>query len=118
MSKSHISGLFAAVLLIAGMSLSAQAETFKGEVMDSTCAASGSHAAMQKDHPGLSAKDCTLECVKMGAKYVLYDASTKTAYKLSDQKKPEQFAGDKVDVSGTLDKATRTIKVENIKAAS
>jgi len=37
-------------------------------------------------------------CVKAGSKYVLYDTSSKTVYELSDQKKPEQFAGQKVTV--------------------
>jgi hypothetical protein len=110
--------IITAVLLVAGVSLSAQAENFKGEIMDSACAASGSHAAMQKGHADLTAKDCSTACVKMGAKYVLYDPSSKTVYKLTDQKKPADFAGDKVEVSGTLDKATKTIKVEEIKAAS
>jgi len=53
--------------------------TFKGEIMDSACAKSGSHDGMMKAHPGMkTAKDCTLGCVKAGSKYVLYDASTKT----------------------------------------
>lgn len=104
-------------LLLAGASFAQSEHTYKGEIMDSACAKSGSHAAMQKDHPGTN-KECTLACVKMGAKFVLYDAATKTTYQLSDQKKPEEFAGDKVEVSGTLDKATKTIKVNNIEAMS
>jgi hypothetical protein len=119
MTKPRTLGIIAALLLlVAGVSLSAQAETFKGEIMDSACAAAGSHAAMQKAHPEFTAKDCTLGCIKMGATFVLYDASTKTVYKLSDQKKPEGFAGAKVEVSGTLDKATKTIKVTDIKVGS
>jgi hypothetical protein len=49
---------------------------------------------------------------------VLYDAATKTVYQLSDQTKPAQFAGAKVTVTGTLNDATKTITVANIKAAS
>jgi hypothetical protein len=64
-----------------------------------------------------TAKDCTLGCVKAGSQYVLYDASTKTVYELSDQKKPEQFAGQKVTVVGKLDKASNTITETNIKPA-
>jgi hypothetical protein len=39
-------------------------------------------------------------------------------YELDDQTKPANFAGDKVKVMGTLDKATKTIHVSDIKAAS
>jgi hypothetical protein len=56
--------------------------------------------------------------VKMGATYVLYNPATKTSYQLDDQKKPEQFAGEKVTVNGSLDAATNTIHVENITAAT
>src|SRR5579884_2244763 len=55
---------------------------------------------------------------KMGAKYVLYDAASKTTYQLDDQTKPAQFAGEKVTVNGSLDSATNTIHVENIAAAT
>jgi len=50
---------------------------------------------------GGSAKDCTLECVKGGAKYILVDPSGKI-YQLSDQKQPGAVAGAKVKVTGTL----------------
>jgi hypothetical protein len=61
---------------------------------------------------------CTANCVKMGGKYVLYDAAKKTVYQLDDQQKPEQFAGQKVTVTGTLDKATKTVHVTSIQAGS
>ena len=57
-------------------------------------------------------------CVKNGAKYVLFNAASKTVYQLDDQKKPGQFAGAKVAVTGTLDASTKTIHVTGIKAAS
>jgi hypothetical protein len=53
----------------------------------------------------------------MGSKYVLFNAD-KTFYNLSDQKKPAQFAGQKVEVTGSLNKSTKTIHVKDIKAAS
>ncbi|MBS1867921.1 MAG: hypothetical protein JSS69_18580, partial [Acidobacteria bacterium] len=46
------------------------------------------------------------------------NAEKKTTYQLDDQTKPEEFAGKKVKVVGTLDKATSTIHVTSIKAAS
>jgi hypothetical protein len=52
--------------------------------------------------PGKSDKECTLECVKAGSKYVLADLASGKVYQLSDQKKPEELAGQKVKVTGTL----------------
>ena len=57
--------------------------------------------------------ECTTACVMAhGATYVLFDG--KDVYSLSDQKAPEAFAGQKVTVVGTLDAATKTIRVESI----
>jgi hypothetical protein len=99
-----------------------KAETVTGEIMDSSCAKMGSHEMMEKQHgmPSNAASDkaCTLACVKAGASYVLYDSATKTVYQLDDQKKPAQFAGEKVKVTGTVDKANGTIHVAKIAKAS
>src|SRR5438309_7408835 len=85
--------------------------TFTGVITDSECA-KGDHKAMNM---GPDPK-CVTECVKgMGGKYVLYDG--KETYTLSDQKSPEKFAAKKVTVKGTLDAATKTIRVDSIKAA-
>jgi len=97
----------------------AQDRTFNGEIMDSACAKMGSHDAMMKEHSDIKdAKACTLGCVKTGAKFVLYDAASKTVYELDDQQKPMPFAGEKVKVMGTFDKATNTIHVTDIQGAS
>jgi hypothetical protein len=63
-------------------------------------------------------KECTLACIKAGRKFVLFDAASKKYHNLDDQKKPEPFAGQKVQVTGTLDKSSNTIHVTDIKAAS
>ena len=86
--------------------------------MDSACAKAGNHDAMINSGKMKDAKSCTLGCVKGGAKLVLYDSSTKTAYELDDQKKSEQFAGEKVTVTGTVDKANNTIHVAKIAKAA
>ncbi|HEX5411734.1 MAG TPA: DUF5818 domain-containing protein [Terriglobia bacterium] len=91
--------------------------SFSGEIMDDMCAGMGSHEGMLQGGKVKNAQECTRECVKMGAKYALYNAATKTTYQLDDQKKPSQFAGQKVTVTGSLDAATNTIHVENITAA-
>ena len=105
---------------------SAKDRTFSGEIMDSQCAKNASHEMMLKKE-GMGDKDpndpmvkamCTKNCVKLGGKYVLFDAASKTVYELDDQTKPEQFAGQKVKVTGTLDKATKTIHLTGITPAS
>lgn len=103
------------VLLAAGTGFGQTAQTFTGDIMDSNCAKMGSHAAMEKEHGMPNAKACTLGCVKGGAKLVLYNTATKMTYELDDQKKPEAFAGEKVQVKGTLDSASNTIHVESIR---
>jgi hypothetical protein len=117
--KRRALGLLGA-LLFGGLTFAAQTNhTYTGEIMDSACARTGSHEGMMKSHANIkTAKDCTLGCVKAGSQYVLYDVSTKTVYQLDDQKKPEQFAGKNVTVTGSLDAASKTIHVANIKAAS
>jgi hypothetical protein len=101
--------LFALSLVLAGVTLSAQQDTMKysGEIMDSRCAAMDGHS-------GKEAKACTLACVSGGASFVLYSPVGQTVYQLDDQKKPAEFAGQKVQVIGTLDKTTKTIHVTAI----
>ncbi len=94
-------------------------KTFSGEIMDSQCAMMGSHdpagyKMTKTDNP----KDCTSACVNMGGKFVLYDGTKKSTSMLDDQEKPKEFAGQKVKVTGTYDKATKTIHVESIEPAS
>ena len=115
MKKFLIASLASASLL--AVSLAAQkSQTFTGEIMDQQCALLGGHSLMQTK--GESGKDCTNRCVSIGGKYVLYDAATKTVYMLDDQKKPQAFAGEKVQVTGAFDTSTKTIHVATIKSAS
>jgi hypothetical protein len=93
------------------------AATFTGEIMDEACAKGGGHESMFKKMGTNDPKACTEACIKSGSKYVLFE-SGKTFYSLSDQKKPKAFAGQKVQVTGTLNKSTKTIQVTDIKAAS
>lgn len=104
-------------------------KTFTGEIMDSQCAMMGSHEKMEGMHSdmfkkpspaltGPEARKCTLACVKMGGKFVLYNKATKTTYKLDDQAKPRQFAAEKVKVTGTYDPSTMTIHVASIRKAA
>jgi Protein of unknown function (DUF5818) len=124
--KRYVLPVLAAVLLTSLSFAAPKGKTFKGEIMDSQCAMNGSHAEMLKKE-GMADKDpndamakkmCTENCVKMGGKYVLYDAAAKKVYQLDDQTKPRQFAGQNVKVTGTVDKAGETIHVTNIEPGS
>jgi len=92
--------------------------TFRGQIMDSACAKMGNHDAGYKMTNTNTPKDCTLACVKGGSTFVLYNSARKTTYKLDDQQKPEEFAGQKVRVVGTYNTKTKTIHVEKIEPAS
>ena len=97
---------------------SADVQTFSGEIIDTLCAANGSHQKMmqQMKSMGNDKATCVKQCLLLGAKYALYDDAKKTFYRLDDQAKDkvEPFAGQRVQVTGTLDK--KTIKVSDIKA--
>ena len=108
----------AAGLLLAPGFAAAKDTTFSGEIMDSQCAKGGGHESMFKKDGTEDPKACTLACVKAGGKFVLFDAATKTYHMLDNQTKPRPFAGQKVDITGTLNKASNTIHVTDIKAAS
>ena len=114
--KKLVMSIGACLLLTCGFG-AAKDTTFSGEVMDQACAKGGGHESMFKKMGTNDPKGCTLACVKGGSKFVLFKAD-KTFYQLDDQKKPEAFAGQKVEVTGTLDKASKTIHVADIKAAS
>jgi uncharacterized protein DUF5818 len=118
MKKSAITLAATLMLMLPSLSFgAAKAKTFTGSIMDSQCAKMGSHDAMKQKAGIATDAECTKQCVSMGGKYVLYNADTKTVYELDDQKKPEEFAGAKVTVKGTYDRATKTIHVESIEAA-
>jgi len=123
MRRSAFLAVVVSVLFVSALSFSMSAAaadaTYSGEIMDSQCAkmSAKSHVMVNKDKVVIDPKECTLTCVKNGGKYVLYDATTKTVYQLDDQMKPEKFAGEKVKVTGTLDKDTSTIHLKDINAA-
>jgi uncharacterized protein YdeI (BOF family) len=108
---------FVAILFVLAMAMAralaqqAENDTFVGMISDSMCGL---------EHPaGMGTdKECTLMCIKGGSKYVLADATNKVIYQLDDQKSPEKFAGQKVKITGTLDKETKTIKVKSIESAA
>ena len=99
------------LFLVAALSAGQEKQTFTGVITDDMCP-TGTHTHMRM---GPTDAECAKACVMShGSSYVLYDG--KSAYVLSDQKTPEQFAAQKVRVVGTLDATTKTIRVESIAA--
>jgi hypothetical protein len=86
-----------------------QKQAFTGVISDDMCGTDHAHMNVTPD------PKCVRECVKHGSKYVLLNGDK--TYKLSDQKSPEQFAGGKVKVTGTLYAKTGIIAVDKIEAA-
>lgn len=83
--------------------------TMTGMISDSQCGAS--HAgmiAMHKDMP-MTEKQCTMQCIKMGGKYVF--VSNGKVYSVANQSFAglEQHAGEMVSLTGSVDGDTLTV---------
>jgi Protein of unknown function (DUF5818) len=104
--------LVVSLLAVTALSAAQGKQTFVGTITDDMCERAD-HSRMQM---GPTDAECTRACVAQhGAAFVLFDGTN--VYKLSDQKTPDRFAGQKVRVTGTVDAKTRTIRVESISAA-
>lgn len=80
-------------------SASATTMTVTGTISDSMCGMS--HAKMIADHGGkMTAKECTMACVKAGAKYVF--VANKKVYTIENQDLAalQQHAGERVTLTG------------------
>jgi hypothetical protein len=97
--------------LFAVAALAPAKPVFTGTITDSMCA-NADHTSMRM---GPTDAECTKACVEEhDAKYVLYDG--RQTYELSDQRTPQRFAGQKVQVTGTKDDKKKMIRVESIAA--
>lgn len=99
----------------------ADEKTFRGEIADSQCALnvhslSQSHKEMMEMKPEIKTDaECARFCVKeRGGRFVLQ--IKEKVYKLDAQVLAEEWAGQKVKLTGTLDSKTNTITVEKIEA--
>lgn len=96
-------------LLLAASAFAAQPQTFTGIITDTMCGKSHGMAAGQPDDK------CIAACVKgTSSQYALFDG--KQIWKLSDQKRPANFAAQRVKITGTLNENTRTIHVNSMEA--
>ena len=99
----------------------ADEKTFRGEIADSQCALnvhslSQSHKEMIAMKPEIkTGADCARFCVKeRGGRFMLQ--TKEKVYKLDAQVLAEQWAGQKVKLTGTLNPETNTITVDKIEA--
>src|SRR5207244_12910023 len=94
-------------------------KTFYGEIADSQCALNvhsltRSHQEMLKSKSmGGNSASCTFYCIKyLGGDLVL--SSKNNVYRLDDQDEAQKFAGQDVEVTGSLDAKTKKIHVKKI----
>jgi len=108
--------LILACVLLASRFASAQNATFKGEITDEhlNCIQTPVKAV-----PGITKKEgCVLywaHFAKPPSKFVLYDAAAKTTYQLDDQDWVQPYVGQTVQITGTLNAATKTIHITAVK---
>ena len=94
------------IYLALALAGSAHAATFTGLITDTHC---GGNHTMMKGQPDSA---CVSLCVKGSGQYALFDGHA--VLKLSDQKNPARFAGQRVTVIGAYDTKSNTIKVISI----
>ncbi len=110
------SAYFIVLMLIIVPFAAAQTATFKGEITDEhlNCIQTPVKAV-----EGVTKKEgCVLywaHFAKPPSKFVLYDAATKTAYQLDDQNWVQPYVGETVQITGTLNPATKTIHITGVK---
>ncbi|HEY3127839.1 MAG TPA: hypothetical protein VGL91_00125 [Acidobacteriota bacterium] len=102
-------------LIFALSSLTALAaeKTWTGKISDSMCGAkhmSGEHGAKK-----MSDRDCTLACIKKGAKYVFVSRGKVYNIENQDFASLEEHAGHTVKLTGEMAADGKSIKVADIK---
>jgi uncharacterized protein DUF5818 len=93
-------GLFASAMAFAGDG------TWTGYIADSKCGAKAAHEG---------ARECTIKCVKEGAKYVFVNDADKKVYAIDNQDKVGDHAGHHVTVKGSAE--GDTLKLSSIEMA-
>jgi hypothetical protein len=104
--KIRFAAIMAATLFSAVLTMAADG-TWTGYIADSKCGAKAAHEG---------ARECTIKCVKEGAKYVFVNDADKKTYVIDAQDKVADHAGHHVTVKGTVD--GDTLKLESIEMAA
>jgi hypothetical protein len=101
-------------ITLAAFNSGAQTTTFKGEITDEKLICINT-PLKPTDYSRLGCVLNQAHYVNPPSKYALYNEASKTTYRLDDQRMAEPYIAAKVIVTGTLDAATKTIKVKEIK---
>ena len=106
-------GVAVGVLALCGMTTLKAQQTWVGEISDSACNAK--HESGAENVPTPPAKECTLDCVRGGSKFVLLSGGK--VYQIANQTLADlpTHAGDKVSVTGEM--KGDTITVSKLEAA-
>jgi hypothetical protein len=94
-----------------------KSDTYAGEILDQQCAQMGSHDNMMKSEGAKNAKECTLACVKNGGAFALLDSRTKKVYPIEDGKKVSEYAGERVQITGSFDESANVLHVKSVTRA-
>jgi hypothetical protein len=90
--KTRFSLVIAAALFAGTLAMAADG-TWTGYIADSKCGAQAAHDG---------ARECTIKCVKEGAKYVFVNDADKKVYAIAAQDKVAEHAGHHVTVTGSV----------------
>ena len=104
--KLRFGAAIAATLFAAAFAMAADG-TWTGYIADSKCGVKAAHDG---------ARECTIKCVKEGAKYVFVNDADKKVYAIDDQDKVAAHAGHHVTVKGSVD--GDTLKLSSIEMAA
>src|SRR5438046_3278279 len=96
-----------------GLSVWAAPQTLTGQISDSMCGKS--HAGMGE--MGKNPKECTMGCVKTGAKYIFVSGDKVYEIKNQNFAALAANAGANVQITGDVDKDTKTITVTQLAPA-
>ncbi|HYL62497.1 MAG TPA: DUF5818 domain-containing protein [Candidatus Methylomirabilis sp.] len=105
--KLRFVAVTAGILCAAAWTMAAGGGTWTGYITDSKCGAKAAHDG---------SRECTISCVKAGAKYVFVNDADKKVYAVDAQDKVSEHAGHHVTVKGTVE--GDTLKLESIEMAA
>jgi hypothetical protein len=100
--KLRFAAALAAMFFAATLTMAADG-TWTGYITDSKCGAKAAHDG---------SRECTISCVKSGAKYVFVNDVDKKVYVVDEQDKVAEHAGHHVTVKGTVE--GDTLKLQSI----
>ena len=103
--KARLAAVLVAVAFVAALAVAGDG-SWTGYITDSKCGAKAAHEGAQ---------ECTVKCVKEGAKYVFVNDTDKKVYTIADQDKVADHAGHHVTVKGSVE--GDTMKVDSVEMA-